>query len=209
MLRRTIGAKKDDYSLDRKSTSKAEIMSLLDAAGFSRSNPFFIVPQGRITALTNQKDSERLELLKEIAGTRVYEDRRAESTKIMEETDQKRDKIDELLEYIEKRLKELEEEKKELKEFQTADRERRCLEYAIYQHDLEEAREALTQVRAQQVLSKRVDGVLILSHPARRRLKKTEQMIKRPPTTSRNRHKQETRSLRCVAQAALVSSTHF
>lgn len=146
ILRRTVGAKKDDYSLDRKSTSKAEVMSLLESAGFSRSNPFFIVPQGRITALTNQKDAERLELLKEIAGTRVYEDRRAESVKIMDETDQKRTKIDELLEYIDDRLQELEEEKKELKEFQTADRERRCLEYAIYSHDLEEAKEALEQV---------------------------------------------------------------
>jgi structural maintenance of chromosome 3 (chondroitin sulfate proteoglycan 6) len=147
VLRRTIGAKKDDYSLDRKSTSKAEVMSMLESAGFSRSNPFYIVPQGRVTALTNQKDNERLELLKEIAGTRVYEDRRSESVKIMEDTDQKRVKIDELLEYIDERLTELEEEKKELKEFQGADRERRCLEYAIYQHDLEEATGALAQVR--------------------------------------------------------------
>jgi structural maintenance of chromosome 3 (chondroitin sulfate proteoglycan 6) len=146
VLRRTIGSKKDDYSLDRKSTSKAEVLSLLESAGFSRSNPFFIVPQGRITSLTNQKDPERLELLKEIAGTRVYEDRRAESTRIMEETDQKRKKIDELLEFIGRRLEELEEEKKELKEFQTADKERRILEYCIYQHDLDEAKEMLNKV---------------------------------------------------------------
>lgn len=146
VLRRTIGAKKDDYSLDRKSTSKAEVMSLLESAGFSRSNPFFIVPQGRITTLTNQKDHERLELLKEIAGTRVYEDRRAESTRIMEETNQKREKIDELLIVIGKRLEELEEEKKELKEFQIADRERRNVEYAIYQRDFEEARDMLLKV---------------------------------------------------------------
>jgi hypothetical protein len=32
------------------------------------------------------KDSERLDLLKEIGGTRVYEDRRRESLKIMQET---------------------------------------------------------------------------------------------------------------------------
>jgi len=67
--------------------------------------------------LTNQKDAERLDLLKEVAGTKVYEDRRAESVKIIEETDAKRSKIDELLEFIDERLKELEEEKKELKEY--------------------------------------------------------------------------------------------
>lgn len=147
ILRRTIGAKKDDYSLDRKSTSKAEVMSLLESAGFSRSNPFFIVPQGRITSLTNQKDAERLELLKEIAGTRVYEDRKTESEKIMAETEQKQVKIDELLEYIDGRLEELEEEKKELKEYQVADKDRRASEYCIYQHQLEEAKEALDEVR--------------------------------------------------------------
>ena len=32
------------------------------------------------------KDSERLDLLKEIGGTRVYEERRRESLKIMQDT---------------------------------------------------------------------------------------------------------------------------
>jgi structural maintenance of chromosome 3 (chondroitin sulfate proteoglycan 6) len=47
-LRRTIGLKKDEYSLDKKSTTKAEVMNLLESAGFSRSNPYYIVPQGRV-----------------------------------------------------------------------------------------------------------------------------------------------------------------
>jgi len=36
--------------------------------------------------LTSISDNERLNLLKEVAGTKVYEQKRAESTKIMEET---------------------------------------------------------------------------------------------------------------------------
>jgi structural maintenance of chromosome 3 (chondroitin sulfate proteoglycan 6) len=40
----------------------------------------------QITALTNMGDKERLNLLKEVAGTKVYEQKRAESTRIMEET---------------------------------------------------------------------------------------------------------------------------
>lgn len=100
-------------------------------------------PSPQITALTNAKDHERLALLKEVAGTKVYEQRRTESLRIMSETDAKRGKIDELLEYIETRLTELEEEKEELKEFQEKDKERRCLEYALHQRDLEEVTEAL------------------------------------------------------------------
>ncbi|KAI6114290.1 RecF/RecN/SMC [Pisolithus sp. B1] len=146
ILRRTIGLKKDEYSLDKKSASKADVMNLLESAGFSKSNPYYIVPQGRITALTNAKDHERLALLKEVAGTKVYEQRRTESLRIMAETDAKRTKINELLDYIESRLTELEEEKEELREFQEKDKERRCLEYALYQRELEEVGEALEEI---------------------------------------------------------------
>jgi len=107
ILRRTIGLKKDEYSLDRKNATKADVMNLLESAGFSRSNPYYIVPQGRVTTLTNMKDAERLNLLKEVAGTQVYEARRTESLKIMTETNNKRAKIDELLDYIKERLGEL------------------------------------------------------------------------------------------------------
>lgn len=163
ILRRTIGLKKDEYSLDKKSASKADVMNLLESAGFSKSNPYYIVPQGRvstsvyypyyqsvtslkITALTNAKDHERLALLKEVAGTKVYEQRRAESLRIMADTDSKRSKIAELLEYIDTRLTELEEEKEELKEFQEKDKERRCLEYALYQRELEDVGAALEEI---------------------------------------------------------------
>lgn len=131
VIRRTIGMKKDEYSLDRKNATKTDVVNLLESAGFSRSNPYYIVPQGRVTALTNMKDNERLILLKEVAGTQVYEARRAESLRIMTETNNKREKIDELLNYIQERLSELEEEKEELKDYQEKDKERRCLQYTI------------------------------------------------------------------------------
>lgn len=131
ILRRTIGMKKDEYTLDRKNATKSDVMNLLESAGFSRSNPYYIVPQGRVTALTNMKDAERLNVLKEVAGTQVYEARRTESLKIMTETNNKREKIDELLNYIKERLTELEEEKEELRDYQEKDKDRRCLQYTI------------------------------------------------------------------------------
>jgi chromosome segregation ATPase len=45
-----------------------------------------LVLMSEITHLTNMGDKERLNLLKEVAGTKVYEQKRQESTKIMEET---------------------------------------------------------------------------------------------------------------------------
>lgn len=146
VLRRTIGIKKDEYTLDRKNATKNDVMNLLESAGFSRSNPYYIVPQGRVTALTNMKDSERLILLKEVAGTQVYEARRSESLKIMSETNSKRAKIDELLDYINERLAELEEEKDELRSYQEKDKERRCLEYTIYSLEQQEIGKVLNEI---------------------------------------------------------------
>jgi len=58
----------------------------------------------------------------------------------------KKKKIEELLEYIEERLKELEEEKEELRQFQDADKEKRCIEYALTQQELEYINKILNEV---------------------------------------------------------------
>lgn len=111
------------------------------------------------------KDEDRLKLLKEIAGTHVYEQKRSESNKIMEETgnvlvlvcsfmaiidcatlEAKLTKINEVLDYIKERLTELEEEKEELSQYQTLDRTRRSLEYTIYMREQVETNEKLEEV---------------------------------------------------------------
>ena len=86
-------------------------------------------------------DKQRLELLKEVAGTHVYEERRQESLKIMDDTNNKREKIQEVITYIEERLAELEEEKKELSEYQLLDKQKRSLEWTLYDKELTKAKE--------------------------------------------------------------------
>ncbi|KAG9237173.1 P-loop containing nucleoside triphosphate hydrolase protein [Amylocarpus encephaloides] len=151
ILRRTIGLKKDEYSIDRKNATKNDVSNLLESAGFSRSNPYYIVPQGRVTALTNMKDAERLNLLKEVAGTKVYENRRNESEKLLKQTRKNRDTIDESLDSLKVRLADLEAEKEELRGFQDKDRDRRCLEYALHHREqvfLAEQLDEIEQFRA-------------------------------------------------------------
>ncbi|XP_059659711.1 structural maintenance of chromosomes protein 3 [Cornus florida] len=145
-LRRTIGLKKDEYFLDGKHITKTEVMNLLESAGFSRSNPYYVVQQGKIASLTTMKDSERLDLLKEIGGTRVYEERRRESLKIMQETGNKRKQIIQVVQYLDERLKELDEEKEELRKYQQLDKQRKSLEYTIYDKELHDARQKLGEV---------------------------------------------------------------
>ncbi|KAK2432041.1 Structural maintenance of chromosomes (SMC) family protein [Trifolium repens] len=137
-LRRTISLKKDEYFLNGKHITKIEVMNLLESAGFSRSNPYYIVQQGKITSLTLMKDSERLDLLKEIGGIGVYEERRCESNK--------RKQIMQVVQFLDERLKELDEEKEELGKYQLLDKQRKSLEYAIFNKEVQNAQQKLAEI---------------------------------------------------------------
>lgn len=148
-LRRVIGAKKDQYFLNKKVVPRSEVVNLLESAGFSNSNPYYIVKQGKINQMATAPDSHRLKLLREVAGTRVYDERKEESMNILKETDGKVEKITEFLKTIEDRLKTLEEEKEELKEYQKWDKARRTLEYIIHETELKENKKHLDELEHQ------------------------------------------------------------
>ena len=69
----------------------------LETAGFSRDNPYYMVEQGSVKQICELSDAGRLRLLKEVAGTRVYEDRRRESEAVLEDTKQKVDQVNDLI----------------------------------------------------------------------------------------------------------------
>lgn len=148
-MRRVIGAKKDQYFLNKKVVPRTEVVNLLESAGFSNSNPYYIVKQGKINQMATAPDAHRLKLLREVAGTRVYDERKEESMNILRETEGKVEKITEFLQTIEERLKTLEEEKEELKEYQKWDKARRTLEYIIHETELKETRKALEDLDTQ------------------------------------------------------------
>eukprot|EP00080_Pristionchus_pacificus_P014668 PDM74688.1 smc-3 [Pristionchus pacificus] len=140
---RQIGNKKDQYYIDGKTVARSDVVNLMESAGFSRSNPYYIVKQGKINELATAPDSHRLKLLKEVAGTRVYDERKEESEKILEETKEKKGKVESLITFIEDRLKTLESEKEDLKEYQKWDKTKRSVEYTIYEAEIREAKDKL------------------------------------------------------------------
>ena len=148
-IRRSIGTKKDEYFLNQKHIAKQEIVSLLESAGLSRSNPYYIVQQGKINQLIKMRDSERLELLKEIAGTRTYDERRRESIKIMKDTDSRLAAITDIIQYLEGRLEELEGEKTELRKYQALDTRRRLLEWTVYDKEMQHSSTRLGELEVQ------------------------------------------------------------
>lgn len=86
-------------------------MAFMEVAGISRSNPYYVVQQGKVTlfriqkpyfalkivSMANMGDCERFELLKEIGGVKIYEERRKESSKIMKATNSVRITIEDMV----------------------------------------------------------------------------------------------------------------
>eukprot|EP00746_Dinoflagellata_sp_MGD_P165964 gnl/MRDRNA2_/MRDRNA2_95562_c0_seq1.p1 gnl/MRDRNA2_/MRDRNA2_95562_c0~~gnl/MRDRNA2_/MRDRNA2_95562_c0_seq1.p1 ORF type:complete len:1200 (-),score=338.27 gnl/MRDRNA2_/MRDRNA2_95562_c0_seq1:130-3729(-) len=145
-VRRSIGVKKDDYSLDGKVATRSEVFSLLESCGFSRSNPYYIVQQGKVAELTLMTDEARLDLLKEVSGASIYDERKAESQKILAETMERRKKTAEVLDEVEQRIQELEAEQKDLHEYQQLEKRRRGLEYVLVDHEWRGVQEKIEQL---------------------------------------------------------------
>ncbi|CAB57898.4 Structural maintenance of chromosomes protein 3 [Caenorhabditis elegans] len=148
---RQVGKKKDQYYIDNKMVPRAEVVNLMESAGFSRSNPYYIVKQGKINELATSPDAYKLKLLREVAGTRVYDERKEESLKILKETKMKTEKIQGLLKYIDERLQTLENEKEDLKEYQKLDKTKRSVEYTMYDNTNKEAIKEKTKLDEQKV----------------------------------------------------------
>jgi len=147
-LLRMVGLKKDEYFLNARRSTKQEIATLLDMAGISSSNPSNIIAQGEVAALAGMSDERRLRMLQEVAGTQVYEQRRAESLRILTTTEEKREAIRGLMGDLDEKIGELARESAELAEFNAAERKRRAIEYVLFSAELSKATEALQELDA-------------------------------------------------------------
>eukprot|EP00796_Vickermania_ingenoplastis_P011417 gene11417-7921_t len=144
-IRRTVGLKQDEFRVNDRKFSATEVRQLLESAGFSSSNPYNIVEQGKITNLANMSEQNRFQLIKDVAGTKVYEDRRDESKKILHETSGKLAQVDQSIQKLDDRIKELENDTKELKEYQHMENEKKMLEFSIFKSELNQIKKELSK----------------------------------------------------------------
>ena len=133
-IRRSISIQKDEYFINRTHATRQEVRNLLETAGFSPAYGYYIVKQGKIGSITTMKDADRLELLLDVAGVRIYESQKADSDKIIKESNEKKQQIKKSIDYIKERIERLESEKKELEEFNCLDKKKRAAEILIQQH---------------------------------------------------------------------------
>ena len=148
-LKRVLKGNKDELYIDNKHVTKGDVNNLLESAGFSKANPYYVVQQGRVASLANMSETQCLELLKEVAGTKVYDERKAESVKLLEETKRKRNKVQETMNMVEERGKDLEQQSEELKAFQQLEKQRRALEYILYKNHVVKAQTNIDKLQAE------------------------------------------------------------
>lgn len=152
VIRRAVGAKKDEFFVNRRRVTRKEVEGLLEHGGFSHTNPYYIVQQGKVHALCIMKDHERLALVKDLAGAGTYETKRVEANKLLDDAEAKRASIGSALGSLEKRLADLEGEKNELQEYEGLDRQHRALTYALYDRELEASVRELETLEAKRSL---------------------------------------------------------
>ncbi|KAL7069369.1 putative structural maintenance of chromosomes protein [Cryptosporidium serpentis] len=133
---------KEEWIIAGKHISKKDFESVLESCGISRSNPYFIVRQGKVTELATMSDAARLRLLREIAGTRTYDERREESMRLLLETGTRKTRVDTVFSDIQKRIETLKEEQKEFRAYVNLDKRKRALEYLLIESEWEEASKA-------------------------------------------------------------------
>lgn len=149
-IKRVLEDKKDEFYIDSKHVTKGDINNLLESAGFSKSNPYYVVQQGRVASLAGMNEAQCLDLLKEVAGTTVYDDRKVESERLMEDTKRKKEKIFDIAERIKEKIEELHGESTELQEYTKVEKERRAIEYILYKNHVVSAQEQIDVIESQQ-----------------------------------------------------------
>ena len=145
-IRRTITLQSDLYSMDGQKKTRQEIANILETAGFSKSNPYYIVEQGKVNSITVMKDAQRLALIKEVAGTKVYEEKKGEAEKLEKKWLRDMDETNKTMKMYEERLEKLGRDKEELSQYYALDKERRSIHHALLSKRVQILRDKLKEL---------------------------------------------------------------
>lgn len=148
-IRRTLGLKKDELTVDGRVKTKNDYKNTLISLGLlnpGSNNDYHIVPQGRITGLTNASNEERLKILKDVTGARNFEMKLEKAKKDMDETKVKRQRVDSELKELETRLNDLSEEKRHLMELQQLEKKKKLLQYVIHENYLNSINKEISEL---------------------------------------------------------------
>ena len=129
---------KEEIIINQKRLLKSDVQNLLEGAGFMKSNPYYIIQQGKINQILNCTDEEYFDIFCEAMGTKIYEEKKAESLKLLEENKATRAKIELQSDEIQAHIDKLYEQCEDLKNYSKIELKRRGIEYFILHEQINE-----------------------------------------------------------------------
>uniref|UniRef100_A0A182PJG0 Structural maintenance of chromosomes protein n=1 Tax=Anopheles epiroticus TaxID=199890 RepID=A0A182PJG0_9DIPT len=142
-IRRTISATKDQYTLNGRNATRKEVEEVLESVGLSSCNPYYIVKQGKVNQFTTARPRQLLQLLFEIGGIRVYNEKLKEILRLWQDADKALQQIYTERSSIAKRLEQLSTEQKEQKKHEQLEKKHRILQFIVLEKKQQSARQAL------------------------------------------------------------------
>ena len=150
---------REEILINQKKLLKSDISNLLESAGFSRSNPYYIIQQGKINMFINMNDYEYYEIFSEVTGTKTYEEKKEESLKILDECKENKEKIIKQKNEIQEHIEKLNVQCNDLKEFGVLEEKRKAIEAFILNEQV-----ASIQMDCQILLDKKEQNVNIIQN---------------------------------------------
>ena len=129
---------KEEIIINQKRLLKSDVQNLLEGAGFMKSNPYYIIQQGKINQILNCTDEEYFDIFCEAMGTKIYEEKKAESLRLLEENKATRAKIEMQSDEIQAHIDKLYEQCEDLKNYSKIELKRRGIEYFILHEQINE-----------------------------------------------------------------------
>ena len=148
-IRRSVSLQKDEIFIDRKHSTRQEVINLFNAIDVSLKNGIFSVGQGEVKRIMSISDRERLALLNSVCGVDGFTEKIQESERVFKEAEANKKRIENSLEYIKDQIDSLEEERKALEEYNALERKRKAAEYLIYDRRREETQQQIDAIESE------------------------------------------------------------
>jgi len=93
VTRQVVIGGKNKYLINGVTAQLTKVKNLFHSVQLNVNNPHFLIMQGRITKVINMKPPEILAMIEEAAGTKMYENKKAQALKTI---DKKQSKVEEI-----------------------------------------------------------------------------------------------------------------
>ena len=144
VIRRVIGAKIDMYYINAKLATRGEIISLMEAAGFSRNNPFYLVEQGQVSDLANCSESKRLKVVQDLAGLSSFDEKQANSVALLREAKRNSESAQEELDSLARELEDLKGKEVDVNKVMKANERKHVLDFVRIEKSEAEIKQRLS-----------------------------------------------------------------